>query len=93
MKLKPLAGYVLVETLPDEDKTESGLYTPESMKDKPARGKVLAVGPPVDIEAPLIQPVPTGAIIVFKRWGGQDIKEGDKELKLVKVDEIMGVYE
>jgi len=57
---------------------------PESSKEKPAKGKVIEVS-----EA---SPVKVGRIVIFKRWGGQDVGEGGKELKLVKFDELMGYY-
>ncbi len=97
MKLMPLAGYILIEPLESEEKTASGLVLPETARDKPAKGKVLEIGDPVvHQEDSTIRtepaPVDTKQIVIFKKWGGQDVTEGDKELKLVKFDEIMGVY-
>ena len=109
-KLIPLAGYVLVEALPDEDKTESGLYTPESMKDKPAKGKVLEVGPrsleniklmeeisntgiSLQHKIKYIDSIRKGQIVVFKRWNGTPIRDGDKDVTFLAFDDILGVYE
>lgn len=117
MKLKPLAGYVLIEPLDEDEVTASGLALPEKAKEKPAKGKVLEVGAPKpryeagfatipgkmtgkykDLEervrlANEDPQVKKGDKVVFHRWSGQDVKEGQKELKLVKFEDLMGVYE
>jgi len=84
MKLTPLPGYILVEVTDEQTVRESGFVEPESTKEKPAKGKVIEVSEKA--------PVKLGQVVVFKRWGGQDITEDQRELKLVKFDEIMGYY-
>lgn len=95
-KLKPLSGYVLIEALDEEETTASGLVMPEKAKEKPAKGKVISIGgilkegdsiyyPPVGLSS--------GDIVIHHRWSGQDVKEGQKEYKLVKFSDLMGVYE
>ena len=90
----PLPGYVLV--LPFEDQEEaygSGLVVPESAKEKPAKGKVLAVsGKLIKDGKEEVCPVEKGQVIIYKRWGGQDIREEGKKMKLVNWSEIMAVY-
>mgnify|MGYP001574130355 CR=1 FL=1 len=108
-KLKPLAGYVLIEPIDDEEKTASGLIMPEKAKEKPAKGKVMAVGKPIihyevgRIHIPGVIggpdfpeeecPVKVGDTVIFHRWSGQDVKEGQKEYKLVKFSDLMAFYE
>ena len=102
-QLKPLAGYVLMEPLEEEEMTESGLLLPEKAKEKPAKGKVIAIGEAekqyldhIKKDGTIIwdQPqVKVGDIVVFHRWSGQDVKEGQKEYKLVQFKDLMGVYE
>ena len=105
-KLKPLAGYVLIRPFEEEETTASGLVMPEKEKEKPAKGKVLAVGNYPKIPDTIKLPEQTwdsyfeqypqvkeGDIVIFHRWSGQDIKEGQKEYKLVKFSDLMGVYE
>lgn len=104
-QLKPLAGYVLIETLDEEETTASGLIMPEKAKEKPAKGKVIATGEDilghVNIEGDTYFtlgydqhcPVEEGDICIFHRWSGQDVKEGQKEYKLVKFSDLMGRYE
>lgn len=94
MTLKPLPGYVLVEIIEDQGIRESGFIEPESTREKPAKGKVLKVGEPIKRDGEWFQQsyVEVGETIVFKRWNGQDIKEGGKDLKFVEFKDIMGVY-
>ena len=108
-KLMPLAGYVLIEPIDEKETTASGLALPEKAQEKPERGKVIEVGEPfVHYESPWApttstvegispsheySPVKKGDIVVFHKWAGQDVREGNKEYKLVKFADLMGVYE
>ncbi len=94
MKLKPLAGYVLIEPLEAEDVTAAGIYLPDSAKEKPAQGKVLEVGAPLvkkgfEIKAEFKK----GDSVLYKKWGGDEVKIEGKELKLVKFDDVMAIFE
>lgn len=106
LTLRPLAGYCLIEPLDEQETTASGLVMPEKAKEKPEKGKVIAVGddlPRFDAGAIYDEldqakipnercPVEIGDIVIFHRWSGQDVKEGQKEYKLVKFSDLMGVY-
>ena len=93
--IKPLMGYILIEPLEAESKTASGIYLPESAKEKPAQGKVLSIGD--DFILPngqiLKAPVVVGQKVVYKKWGGDEIKVNGVELKLVKFDDLMAILE
>ena len=93
--IRPLMGYILVEPLEAESKTASGIYLPDSAKEKPAQGKVLSIGD--DFILPngqiLKAPVIVGQKVVYKKWGGDEIKVGGVELKLVKFDDLMAILE
>jgi chaperonin GroES len=93
--IKPLMGYILVEPLEAESKTASGIYLPDSAKEKPAQGKVLSIGD--DFILPngqiLKAPVTIGQKVVYKKWGGDEIKVNGVELKLVKFDDLMAILE
>ena len=92
VNLKPLMGYVLVEPSAAETKTASGLYLPESAQEKPAQGKVVAVGDDWITEGKVMKaPVKVGDIVVYKKWGGDEIKVEGKELKIVKFDDLMAI--
>ena len=93
MNLMPLPGYVLIEPTKEEEKTTGGLYMPEGTKEKPAKGVVIQVGAPTKIEGELVEsPVKSEQIVVYQRWAGQDLKENEKEYRLVKFQDIMAVY-
>ena len=95
LKVKPLMGYVLVEPSEAESKTASGIILPESAQEKPAQGKVIACGDDMVMEngKTLKCPVKVGDTIVYKKWGGDEIKVSGKELKLVKFDDLMAILE
>lgn len=95
INLRPLMGYVLVEPSSAETKTASGLYLPETAQEKPAQGKVLAVGEDMVMENGKVMscPVKVGDKVVYKKWGGDEIKLNGIEYKLVKFDDLMGVLE
>lgn len=92
-KIKPSAGYLLVEPEEGEKQTASGIVLPESHDEKPQRGKVLAVGPEelTDSGKKRKAPCKTGEIVVYKKWGGNEYKVGEKELLFIKFDDILAV--
>lgn len=88
--IKPLAGYVLIEPAPKETKTTSGIVLPESSDEKPQEGEVLACGGDLVEEGKTIScPVKVGEKVVYKKWGGNEIKEENKELLLIKFEDLM----
>ena len=94
VNLKPLMGYVLVEPSEAETKTASGIILPESAQEKPAQGKVIACGDDWVVEGKVVKcPVKVGDKVIYKKWGGDEIKVGGKELKLVKFDDLMAILE
>lgn len=95
LKVKPLMGYVLVEPQEAEKATASGIILPETAQEKPAQGKVIAVGEDLVLENGRVVKCPVGVedLVVYKKWGGDEIKVAGKELKLVKFDDLMAVLE
>ncbi|OGD94156.1 co-chaperone GroES [Candidatus Curtissbacteria bacterium RIFCSPLOWO2_01_FULL_37_9] len=90
--LKPLAGYVLIEPAPKETKTASGIVLPDSADEKPQEGKVLACGDDLVEEGKTIAcPVKVNDKVVYKKWGGNEIKVDGKELLLTKFEDLMAV--
>jgi chaperonin GroES len=94
-KLKPLMGYILVVPDKAETTTASGIILPESAKEAPAQGKVLAVGEDTvfDSGKVLRSPVKVGDRVVYKKWGGDEIKISGVEYKLVQFTDLMGILE
>lgn len=95
MNVKPLMGYVLVEPEEASSKTLSGIYLPESAQEKPAQGTVLACGDEMVLETGKVLkcPVKLGDKVLYKKWGGDEIKISGIEYKLVKFDDLMAILE
>lgn len=93
--IRPLAGYVLVEPSNPETQTASGIVLPESAQEKPAQGKVLAIGPAIFLGTGVEVrcPVQEGDVVVFEKWAGKDVKIKGVEYKLVKFEDLIGVVE
>lgn len=95
MKIRPLLDRVVVERIEQDTKTAGGIIIPDTAKEKPKQGKVLAVGPggrdnngkiiPVDVKA--------GDIVLFTQWGGNEVKIDGKEYLVLKESDIIGVIE
>jgi chaperonin GroES len=95
VNLKPLMGYVLVLPSEAETRTASGLYLPDSAQEKPAQGTVVAIGDVIVLDngKAIGAPVNVGDKVIYKKWGGDEIKLGGIEYKLVKFDDLMAVLE
>ncbi len=95
LNVKPLMGYVLVKPSEAETKTSSGIILPESAQEKPAQGTVVACGDEMVMEnGKVIKcPVKVGDKVVYKKWGGDEIKVFGVEYKLVKFDDLMAILE
>ena len=96
MKVRPLQDRVLIKRLEDEtEKTKGGLYIPDSAKEKPQQGKVMAVGKGrVSDEGKVIPPdVKAGDKILFGKYSGSEIKVDGEELLIMREEDILGVVE
>lgn len=92
MKVTPILDNILLLPLEAEEKTASGLYIPDSAKEKPQKGKVVEVGPGKFENGNLIKPgVKKGEIVIFKKWGGEELTIEGKDYKLVKEEDILAV--
>jgi chaperonin GroES len=91
--LLPLPGYILVEPVEVEKKTQSGIYLPDSHDEKPQQGQVLAVGSDwtTDQGATIKPPVKQGDQVVYKKWGGNEVKIGDIEYLFLKFEDILAI--
>ncbi len=92
--LKPLFDQVLIEPQAKEQTTSSGIVIPDSAKEKPAQGKVVAVGSGATHDGKTITiPVKPGDVVIYKKWGGHEVKDQGKELLLVEAKDIMAIVE
>jgi len=96
VNIKPLADYVLIEPIKEEEKTKAGILLPESAeKEKPEKGKVIAVGPGKRDEKGNLIPVSVkvGQTVLFKKYGPDEIKVNDKEYLICKEEDILAIIE
>jgi chaperonin GroES len=92
INLKPTAGYILVEPLEKEVKTSSGIYLPENAGEKPQKGKILATGSATYIDGQKIEsPAKVNDTVLYKKWGGNEVKIEGKEYLFVKFEDILAI--
>ena len=90
-KLQPLADRVVVKPIEREEKTKSGIYLPDTAKEKPQEGKIIAVGPGKtnDDGERIAMDVKKGDIVIYSKYAGTEIKEGDEELIIMRESDIL----
>ncbi len=95
MKVTPLHDRIVVLRVDSDEKTAGGIIIPDTAKEKPQEGKVIAVGPGRrDKEGKLIPPeVKAGDRILFARYGGTEIRIDEKEHLIMKESDVLGVIE
>jgi len=94
MKLKPLAGHVVIEPIEEEMRTASGLVIPDMAKDRTMKGRVIATGMAVLHESGHLvdSPVDVDDIVYYRKWGGEEIKVEGKDYRIVKFSDLMCIY-
>ncbi len=95
MAIRPLHDRVLVKRLEEETTTPGGIIIPDSAKEKPTKGKIIAVGTGNKTEEGKVIPldVQKGDVVLFAKWGGQEIKVDGEELIIMKESDIIAVEE
>ena len=93
MKFRPLHDRVVVRRLDSEEKTKGGIIIPDTAKEKPQEGEIIAVGPGARDESGKLVPldVKAGDKVLFGKWSGTEVKIDGKELLIMKESDIMGV--
>ncbi len=93
MKFRPLHDRVVVRRLTSEEKTKGGIIIPDTAKEKPQEGEIIAVGSGARDEAGKLVPldVKKGDKILFGKWSGTEVKLDGEELLIMKESDIMGV--
>ena len=93
MAFRPLGDRVLVKRVEEEEKTRGGIIIPDTAKEKPQEGEVIAVGPGARDDSGKIQPldVQVGDRILFGKWSGTEVKLNGEELLIMKESDIMGI--
>jgi len=95
MKFRPLHDRVVVRRIEEDERTPGGIIIPDTAKEKPQQGEVIAVGPGARDEKGVIQPldVKAGDRVLFGKWSGTEVKIDGEELLIMKESDIMGVLE
>lgn len=95
MKIKPLGDRVLVRRLEEEEVVKGGIIVPDTAKEKPQRGEVIAVGPGARNDKGEIVPmnVKKGDKVLFGKYAGSEVKIGDEDYLIMREDDILGIIE
>jgi chaperonin GroES len=93
MNLKPLHDRIIVEPATAEETTAGGIILPDSAKEKPQRGKVLAVGPGKTLDSGEKAPVDiaVGDVVLYGKYGGTEVKVGGVDYVILRSDDVLGV--
>jgi chaperonin GroES len=93
MNFRPLHDRVLVQPLDGEEKTAGGIIIPDTAKEKPSEGKIIAVGPGAKTDDGKILPmeVKVGDLVLFGKWSGTEVKIDGVEYSIMKESDIMGI--
>jgi chaperonin GroES len=95
MKFRPLHDRVVVRRIEEDTKTAGGIIIPDTAKEKPMQGEVIAVGPGSRDEAGKLVPleVKPGDRVLFGKWSGTEVKINNEELLIMKESDILGILE
>jgi chaperonin GroES len=95
MKFRPLHDRVVVRRIEEDERTPGGIIIPDTAKEKPQQGEVIAAGPGARDEKGMVQPldVKPGDRILFGKWSGTEVKIDGEELLIMKESDILGVLE
>ena len=95
LNIRPLHDRVVVERHEEETKTAGGIYLPNADKEKPARGKVVAIGTGKCLDSGDVRPmaVKVGQDVFFGKYAGTEVKMGDKEYLVIREEDILCVVE
>ena len=95
MTIRPLGDKIVIKVIEDAEQTSGGIFIPDSAKEKPQKGEVIAVGPGKTLEDGKKDEmeVKVGEIVLFAKYAGTDVKVADETLKILSVSDVLGVIE
>ena len=95
MKIRPLQDRVIVKRVEAEEKSKGGIIIPDSAKEKPQEGKIVAVGPGkvADDGKTIAMSVKAGDLVLFSRYAGSEVKIDGEEHLIMREDDILGIIE
>jgi len=90
--LKPLGSKILVQPNPEEEKTASGIFVPDTAKKKPTEGKVVAVGTGKYVDGKLVAPeVKAGDVVIYSKYGGTEVTVDNTDYVILDEDSILAI--
>ena len=95
MAIKPLSDRIVIKVIEDSEQTSGGLFIPDSAKEKSQKGEVVATGAGKVLESGEREPldVKVGDIVLYGKYAGTDVKEGNQTLKILSIKDVLGVIE
>jgi chaperonin GroES len=95
MRFRPLHDRVVIRRVESEERTKGGIIIPDTAKEKPQEGEVIAVGPGARDETGKLQPldVKAGDRVLFGKWSGTEVRIDDEEYLIMKESDILGIIE
>ena len=95
MKFRPLHDRIVIRRVDEEEKSAGGIIIPDSAKEKPMQGEVIAVGPGARGEDGKVQAldVKAGDLVLFGKWSGTEVKIDGEDLLIMKESDVMGIIE
>ena len=93
-RVKPLHDRIIVKRLEEDDKSKGGIFIPDTAKEKPQQGKVIAVGPGRKADGKIVAPdVKAGDTVLFAKYSGTEIKLEGEDVLIIREDDVLGVVE
>lgn len=95
MAIRPLSDRLVIKVIDDTEQTSGGIFIPDSAKEKPQKGEVIAVGPGKSLEDGKREEmeVKVGDIVLFAKYAGTDVKLNDEMLKILSEKDVLGILE
>lgn len=95
MAIKPLSDRIVIKVIEDNEQTSGGIFIPDSAKEKPQKGEVVAVGPGKTLDSGEREPldVKVGDVILYAKYAGTDVKIGSDTFKILSVKDALGILE
>ena len=95
MSIRPLADKLVIESIDDEEQTSGGIFIPDSAKEKPQKGKVVAVGSGRTLDNGEKEPmeIKVGEIVLYAKYAGTDIKVDNVMYKILSARDVLGILE
>ena len=95
MSIRPLFDKIVIKVIEEAEQTQGGIFIPDSAKEKPQKGEVVAVGPGKTLDSGEREPLDAkvGEIVLYAKYAGNDIKIDNTEYKILSVRDVLGVLE